>query len=340
MTLSRRLISVTLVTVLAVSSGCTWFAPKPPKEAADMLQTGLTNLLAQKSGDYTMRINGNLLGKDAENKPQNMVFDLSGTGDSLKKDMVATDFNTKLAMSLKINQDAYAANAELRGNEKSIFAILTSLTGPEKDIPKDQISGFLNTWWKIPLPENFYKDLVANKDMSSYLVKVQQIYQAALDYLKDVSYEGVDTIGGLKSYHYSAEVDMAKLKAFLEGYLKSNGSSMTAEDIKEYNELINNAKADADFWVSMDGQILNRIKFDVKLNKILASDGASAGKGELHFDTTGSNFGKTVTVQEPTPVQEFDLFGLLGGLGIDPTGGAMLPADATKVPDTKEPVKK
>ncbi len=340
MTFSRRLVSVALVAVLAIASGCAWFAPKPPKEAKDMLQTGIANLVAQKAGDFLLSVSGNLLGKDADNKPQNMTFDISANGDSSKTGALASDFNTKFTANVKVNQDAYVVGAELRGNNKSIFAVLNSLTGPEKDIPKDQIAQFLNKWWKIPLPENFYANLEKSAD-TAYLVKIQEVYKAALDYLKDISYEGVDTIGGLKSYHYSAQVDAGKLKAFLEGYFKSNGKAMTEQDVKEFNDFFQNSTANAEFWVSMDSQILNRIKLDVKMNNIVGSDGKSAGKGELHFDTTGSNYGKTVTVQEPADAQEFDLFGMLGGFGIDPTGGAVTaPSDATPAPAVKTPAKK
>lgn len=307
-----------------------------------MLQTGITNLLAQKSSDFTINLNGNMLGKDAESKPQNLTFDVVVQGDSSKVDEFAANFNTKLTANVKVNQDAYVADAELRGDQKNLFAVLIKLTGPEKDIPKDQIAAFVNKWWKIPLPENFYQDLVKNADSSASLLKIQQIYQASIDYLKDISYEGVDTVGGLKSYHYTAEVDAGKLKAFLQGYFKSNGGELTDENLKDFNDFFDNAKTNAEFWVSMDGQILNRIKFDVKMNKILGSDGKSAGKGELHFDMAGSNYGKTVTVQEPVGAQEFDLFGMLEGLGIDPTGGATVtpeptpaPAPATKVPAKK-----
>lgn len=353
MTSSRRILNVSLgvslVLVLALSSGCAWFAPKPPREAKDMIQTGMANFVKQGGSDVHGTLKIDLLGKDTANKPQSGGLDLTFDGDSVGfSGLSSPSFNLTLKGSLSSNNDVYKASADIHANDKNYFAKLNELTGPDRIIPKELVATTIGSWWKIPLPNSFYQRLGEDPGIKNYVAQLQGVYQVAMDYVKDVSYEGTDKIGGVESYHYSTHLDTGKLKAFLEGSSRSRGAQMTVQDIKDFNDTMDNLSGDVDFWVSMNGEILDRVVLGFKIGKIPGDNGTSAGKGNISLDLAFSNFGKVIQVQEPADSKEFDLFGLTGlfqsGASSSSSDGLLPPVDpkkgdaSSKVP-VKTPVK-
>ena len=203
--------------VVLSSSGCAWFAPKPPKPPKEMLITGLTNYIAQRSADFSIDMDINALGKDVEEKPQNMRFDLNYSGESqMGTDGKAEAFNSVLVADVAINKDHYKASVELRSSKEFIYAVLNSLTGAEKELPKEQLDQIAGKWWKIPLP----KDLTSlpAADPVTVLASLKKNLAESDAYIKEIQYEGTDMIKGLDSYHYEVFLDREKLRALVDDY--------------------------------------------------------------------------------------------------------------------------
>ncbi len=276
-----------------------------------MLQAGASNLMLSPSHESEMKMNLHLNGKDETGKVQSIRFDMKVTGDSssdLEKKMF--NFNNLMNASLIMNQDKYDFGAELRGDQKNIFVVLQKLSG--KEIPQEMIGQYIGKWWKIPLPETLPGE-ISGKPYDA--AQVQKVMKDAATYLTGISYKGVDTIRGLKSYRYTAQVDRAKVKAELEKYLAEQGTEMTAQEKQDFNESFANVFVDIDYWITMDTQILNQMKLNFKLDKLIGDEGKSVGKGSASIDFVSFNFGKVVMVKEPAGAEEFDLFGLLGSMG-------------------------
>ncbi len=354
---TKKVLAIGMVTALAIGlSGCTWFSPKPTKDPMTMLQAGVTNLASKMSGEYQVKFDATLLGKDADGKAQNVTIDLAANGDATSDPLVLA-LNSKIKGTMSVNQDKYSLDTELRANKQSVFAILNGLTGPAAEIPKEYVAQALGKWWKIPLPAALVKPYIdslsptpapvvaapvvapgAKKvvpvvpaapvvaDSSDSTVQrlkgAENIFKNVSGYVKNVTYDGSDTIGGLNSYRYVADLDAAYLKDFMIQYNKDKGTEPTPEDLVKLDDFLTHFTSRLTFWVSVEGEVLNKFSLILKMDKILSDDGKSSGKGEVNFTMSFMNFGKAVTTVEPTGATEFDLFGMLGGLAGEETLGA------------------
>lgn len=356
---TKKVVAIGMVMALTLGlSGCTWFSPKPTKDPMTMLQTGVTNLASKMSGEYQVKFDATLLGKDADGKAQNVTIDLAANGDATSDPLVLA-LNSKIKGTMSVNQDKYSLDTELRANKQSVFAILNGLTGPAAEIPKEYVAQALGKWWKIPLPVALVKPyvdslsptpapvvaapvvapgakkvapvvpvapVVADSGDSTVqrLKGAENIFKNVSGYVKNVTYDGSDTIGGLNSYRYVADLDAAKLKDFMIQYNKDKGTEPTPEDLVKLDDFLAHFTSRLTFWVSVEGEVLNKFSLVLKMDKILSDDGKSSGKGEVNFTMSFMNFGKAVTTVDPTGATEFDLFGMLGGL----SGEEALGADA------------
>ncbi len=329
-----------------------------------MLQAGATNFAAKMSSEYQMKLDATLLGKDAEGKAQNLTVKLSANGD-VSSDLAALALNSKIKGIMSVNQDKYSLDTELRTNKQAVYAIINGLTGPAAEIPKEYVAKALGKWWKIPLPEALVKPYLdqlslpqpiaagaptAEIDKGSSAVQriksAENMFKNVSGYIKNVTYDGSDTIGGLNSYRYVAELDTDKLRDFMIQYNKDKGSEPTAEELAKLDDFLTHFVSRVTLWVSVDGEILDRISLVLKMNKVLSEDGKSSGRGDINLDVSYMNFGKAVTTVEPTGASEFDLFSMLGGLtgaSLGADGSGEIVSDTPVVPPiTKvvEPVKK
>lgn len=363
--MQKRIFTIVSVLVMtSLVSGCTWFSPKPTREPMAMLQAGATNFAAKMSSEYQMKLDATLLGKDAEGKAQNLTVKLSANGD-VSSDLAALALNSKIKGIMSVNQDKYSLDTELRTNKQAVYAIINGLTGPAAEIPKEYVAKALGKWWKIPLPEALVKPYLdqlslpqpiaagaptAEIDKGSSAVQriksAENMFKNVSGYIKNVTYDGSDTIGGLNSYRYVAELDTDKLRDFMIQYNKDKGSEPTAEELAKLDDFLTHFVSRVTLWVSVDGEILDRISLVLKMNKVLSEDGKSSGRGDINLDVSYMNFGKAVTTVEPTGASEFDLFSMLGGLtgaSLGADGSGEIVSDTPVVPPiTKvvEPVKK
>lgn len=301
--------------VVLSSSGCAWFAPKPPKSPKEMLLTGLTNYVAQNSVDFSVSMDANALGKDDEGKPQNTRFDVNFSGESqMNAQGLAEAMNSTLLANVTINKDVYQANAEVRSGKDVIYAVLNSLAGVEKELPKEQLDQLLGKWWKIPLPKELTS--LPTLGRNQMVTELKKVLSDSEKYIKSLDYEGTDMIKGVDSYHYSVVLDREKLQALVDEY--ATKQEMSAEDKQDLQKTLASAALHLDFWVSRDALIFNGLKARLKLDMITGSDRKLAGKADGEVMLTLSGFGKSVVLNEPKESQEFDLFGLLGSFGVLP----------------------
>lgn len=354
----RIIMMASLLVVMSVTSGCTWFSPKPTREPMAMLQAGVTNFAAKTSSEYKLKLDATLLGKGSDGKAQNLTLDLSANGDA-SSDPAMLALNTKVKGTMSVNQEKYALDTEVRANKQSAYALLNSLTGPAAEIPKEYVGQALGKWWKIPLPEALMKPYlssllpsepvaatpastaVAAVTGASVIVPVvpaapvvatdsdsgtiqrlrnaENLFKNVSGYVKNVVYDGSNSIGGLNSYRYTAELDNAKLREFMIQYYKDNGAEPAAADLAKLDDFLAHFTSHLTFWVSVEGEILNRVSLNLKMDKVLSDDGKSSGRGDVSIDMSYMNFGKVVTAVEPAGASDFDLFGMLGG-GADSFG--------------------
>jgi|GEM_PF-3448080 len=306
----KVVVGLVLAVVFSLLNGCVLFAPKPMREANDMIQTGVSNFAATRSGDYNFDLDINLLGRDGNDKAQNATIHLVASGDSASKDE-RVSFNTKLFADAILNGDAYKLDGELRGNDSTLFAFLKTLSGPEELFNKEMVSQFTNRWWKIPLPDTAKTPHQVKKYTAE---DFQAFFQILSKYLTGLAYDGADGSPGVDSYRYVAQLDNLKMKELLVGFTQSQGRSLTAEESGQLDEFLENFRGEVTLWVSMSGEILNRIRFDFVMGRIESSDGKSLGKGSAQLNLSVSNFGKQVIVEEPTEALEYDFFGKFGEL--------------------------
>lgn len=336
---SRRFFfAIGLTFLLVATGGCTLFAPKLPKSSEEIIRSGVDNLYAQTSSAFELKGNATLLGKDGEGKPQNSTVHLNITGDSARK-AGASGLNLHTQADLSINQEKYNAQAELRMNEKNLFAILQSFNGSGADSIANIVRVYQGQWWKFPLSNDIkaleegqkpqdvktqkgVKD-IAKKDkvkpqedsnkaqdmLTAQMAQVKELASGLIPYLQNISYEGVDAIHGLSSYHFSAQLDMTKVRQFLLNLRKERNGEVTPQDEKSLDELLASTRTDVDLWVSEQGEILDQIQLRLKVDKIIGSDGTSGGKGDALITITEFDFGKDVAVQEPADAKDFALFG-------------------------------
>lgn len=302
---------VSIVSVLLLS-GCTWFAPQPTKDAESMLRAGISNFAAKQSADYDLKLDATMLGRDTESKAQNVTLHFALAGDtSTRPDAPA--FNGNLSADVLMNEDVYDFRGELRANKSALFAVLTSLSIPEDILDKSTAQQFLNTWWKVPFPAG-----LASGGKSAP-ADVQKLLGAVTMYLRDLAYDGADTIQGKKSYRYVAALDNEKVRNLLIDYQVDQGRQLTANEVKQLEDFLANFSGKVIMWVSIDDEVLNRAKIELVMNKIQSADGKALGKGSIKGDLTYSNFGKEVVVEEPKEALEYDFLGKFGSMfGLQP----------------------
>jgi len=353
-------------------SGCTWFSPKPTKEPIAMLQTGITNFASKMSAEYQLKFDATLLGKDTEGKAQNMTVNLFANGDAtsdpaapvlnskIKGTMTVNQDKYSLDTELRVNkQSVFAILNGLTGPASEIpKEYVAQALGKWWKIPLPQslVDGYLGGAALTPTVATPVPATVSTKaakgatpapavaapvtpvvvdsgDITAQRIKdAENIFKNLSGYVKNITYDGSDTIGGLSSYRYVADLDNAKLREFMIQFNKDKGSEPTADDLAKLDDFLANFSGRLTYWVSVDGEILNRISLALKMDKVLSDDGKSSGRGNIDLDMSYMNFGKAVTVVTPADSTEFDLFGMLGGL----SGQQTLGADDIPVPAIKK----
>lgn len=134
-------------------------------------------------------------------------------------------------------------------------------------------------------------------------------------YLTGLQYEGSERVKGEPSYHYSAAVDRAQIRAFFDTMAKESGRTLNDADVKNLQDIVDKLTVRIHMWVTAKGEMLTKVLIDGSIDTFTAADGASQGSGTVSLEILSYDFGKTVTVQAPSPSEDFDLFSLLGGLG-------------------------
>lgn len=337
-----------------------------------MLQAGITNFASKMSAEYQLKFDATLLGKDTEGKAQNMTVNLSANGDvtsdpaasvlnsKIKGTMTVNQDKYSLDTELRANkQSVFAILNGLTGPAAEIpkeyvaqalgkwwkvplpqSLVNTYLGGaapaPAVATPAPATASTKGAKGATPAPAVVapVAPVVADSgDTTAQRIKnAENIFKNLSGYVKNITYDGSDTIGGLNSYRYVADLDNAKLREFMIQFNKDKGSEPTADDLVKLDDFLANFSGRLTYWVSVDGEILNKISLSLKMDKVLSDDGKSSGKGNINLDMSYMNFGKTVTAVAPADSTEFDLFGMLGGF----SGQQTLNADDISVPEIKD----
>lgn len=360
--LSFRLFVLAALASGVVLAGCS--APPPTKSPQDMIKTGYRNTIFADSGAFEVRLRADLSGTDPDKKVQHAVANVTLTGDGSLKDQ-ALAANVTVNASMKSDDSLYAGEADAHLTKEALFVTLSKLVDSQKTFSDEQMAKFMGKTWRIPLPPNvaasyagaaqqyraFFDSPVAvspvpaSKSPGKKSLAAPAVVPAAVPqdadgfargvhemftngaYLTNLQYEGSERVKGEPSYHYSAVIDRAQMQTFFDNLVKESGRTLNEVDTKNLQDIVSKLTIRIHMWVTAKGEMLTKVLVDGSIDTFTATDGVSQGAGTVSLEILSYDFGKTVTVQAPSPSEDFDLFSLLGGLGSLGGGVDALPED-------------
>lgn len=281
----------------------------PAKAPEVVLQEGMAKLMEVSSNSYNVKVQGDLKGPQGET-PEKLTFNFTASGSMEAKDAKDPKFNLNLKGDMMADLDGGSGEASFRMNKDAVYLSLMSLDGKgQVTIPEEMKAEFVGKWWTMPIPPEALDELAKSMPSSdtANMTAEQKEMKALLEstkFFKDVTYKGMESVGGEQSYHYTGALDKVALTEFVGKAAELQGETVSADELAEMKTSLETFDFTGDFYVGQTSGVLNKIKGNLVLK---ASADGSSPSGTIALELMASDFNKPVTVQVPADAQPIPL---------------------------------
>jgi hypothetical protein len=314
---------------ISLLAACQQGPAQPSKPGEEVIKDGIKKLTEITSASYDVAFKGDI----KDNANQNMKFDVGFSGALDIKDPKEPKFIFKLNGSGSDQTgNGGAAGLDLKLNKEAVYFNVAKLDLKGAGAPAlpAEITAKFNKWWKITLPPEMAQELSKTVPagepgkLTPEQEKMQKMLTEA-NVLGKPTYVGVEAIKGEQSYHYSVTLDKKALVAFVKKTAEAEGTTVTAEEMKQLEDGMNKVDLKGDIWVGSTSGVITQFVGDFKL-----TGGTDEPSGTMNFKVTLSDVNKPVTIDAPKDATEFPMEEVLGPLMMMQGGG--LPTDTTIPP--------
>ncbi len=316
--IQKRLAAFVVLGLMSVTlSACS----KPAENSADViakfqkaasgLQSGKMKLKASVEGaeagdslDFSGSLDLAFDRKDPKNEATDLKVAMEGAMKASGK-----EFQGKLALALRaVGQDFYVNLESLEAND------------PGFKSAEPFLKAYMGKWLRLSsdlIPENLRA--MQNKDEAA-LAKEKELRQLfAESKLFTVSKEyGIETVGGVKAYHYGITLDPEAIKTYVKKASAINGRELTEAEVADSVGLAQSITG-AEAWIGVKDYQLYKAVLSVKADAV-----EKDSKAVISLTLEGSDYNKPQKITKPEGAEEFNPLALL--MGAQGLGGAALPS--------------
>lgn len=312
-------ITYLLIVSAFVISGCqTGNIAAPTGDSEDILSQAFESWKEVYSGEYELTLDGTLVNSDGSIPAE---MQIEGVLDGL------FDLNDPAYPEIQIHAEGEVTtdgesdgpfDLDLRTDGKTLYALISEFPNAANDISAELTKYFVGQWWEIPLPDAFFAEapleLWTNENVEEELEPGEQELKALLDdinFFKNIEYMGTARVMGDQTYHYSATMDKAAVREFINQAAQIDAERITDEDLDNFANTLNASDLDIEVWVGVDDMIMRRVlgEFDMNIG--------GGGKMEVEFDLVTWKLNENLDITEPKGAQELDPFQYLEAAGGD-----------------------
>jgi len=280
--------------LFVTATGCGQEGLPSGKSPEDVIKAALLNQAQITKSVFEMNITADLKGEvDGVQNLLKGTFDISGTQDKEKMSM-------KMSVDGKMNEDGAKGTVELRANTDGVFALVSGLTispAATQELIDTMLKDYMNQWVML----SFMKasDVLGSGQMT------QVSYSEGDDLpFTNIQYKGTTDILGVKSYHFTADIDEEMLLGMVD-----------AASIADTQALLAAATMTGDVYVAVNEMVLTGFGGTMKL-----ADPEMNGTVDVSFKLDPTKSGDVKTPDYKKTLTEEDIAMLMfGGAVTDPT---------------------
>jgi len=252
--------------LLVTATGCGEEGLPAGKSPEDIITEALLNGQNVTQSVYEMNAKADLKGEvDGKKNDLKGTFNISGTQG---KDKMAM----KVVVDGTMNDDSVKGNAEMRVNSDGVFAKVEGLKLSDADsqaMIDTMLKEYMNKWVKL----SFVDPADVNQD--EQMMKIDFKKGDPLPFT-NIQYEGNTDILGIKSYHFTADIDEEQMLSLVDSAELANTKKFfDASEMHGDVYVAINEKLITGFGGTMklnDPEMNGTVELNIKLNPIKADD--------------------------------------------------------------------
>lgn len=304
-----KMILITLgIGILAFAGGCAQEGLPAGMSPEDVITKALLNPIEYTQNVFEMKADANLKG-EVEGEQNSLVgnFSLNGSSNAETGEM-----SVVMTVDADMNGEKLKANLELRATADGVFVKIENVVVSDSDSQELVdlfLEDYLGKWVKLTFMTS--EDLI-----DSGFMQVDYQENDPLPF-KNIEYKGTTDILGLKSYHFTAEIDEQLILDLMQGTDTADAEKFfAAADIK------------GDVYVAVDEMVLTGFGGAMILN-----DPEMNGTINMSFKVNPTKSAKVTTPDFDKEFTEEDMMGLMfgGAMMADPS---MMEFDESSLDDS------
>jgi len=286
--ISKALLISMAMGLLAFAGGCGQEGLPAGMSPEDVITKALLNQTEFTEAVFEMTANADLEGTvEGEENSLDGSFKLSGSSNETTGEM-----SVNITLDAVMNGESVKANIEVRATEDGVFVKIGNVDLSDEEMQELVelfMEDYLDAWVKVTfmtsedLAEGGYADI--DYDEGEPLP------------FKNIEYKGTTDILGLKSYHFTAEVDEKLVMDMMEG-----------ADQAEAEEFFEAATIIGDVYVAVDQMVLTGFGGTMTLDEEEMN-----GTVELSLKVNPTKSAKVTTPEHDMEFTEEDMMGLIFG---------------------------
>ncbi len=292
-----KMVLITLgIGILAFAGGCAQEGLPAGMSPEDVITKALLNQTEYTQAVFELKADANLKGEvDGEQNSLDGNFSLNGSSNS-----DTGELSIVMAVDADMNGEKLKANLELRSTADGVFIKIekVDLSDPDsQELANLYLEDYLGKWVKL--------SFVTSDDLiNSGIMQVDYQENDPLPF-KNIEYKGTTDILGLKSYHFTAEIDEQLILDLMQGTDTTDAEKFfAAADIK------------GDVYVAVDDMVLTGFGGAMTLN-----DPEMNGTINMTLKVNPTKSAKVTTPEYDKEFTEEDMMGLMfgGAMTSDPS---------------------
>lgn len=309
------MLSVLLCTVVLTLSfaGCKAKTEKSQETLREEVRVAFEKLYEAKSSSYEMALEGFA----GETKEQRLDLDLTASGISNMVDPKSPEFSMKIEGDVKSGEnDKEAIDAELRMNKTNVFAVVNNVPTLGGSVPVEMIKPFYGKWWKMPIPEGTFENMVIPSGDESGLTPEQKQIRELLKktvLIKDIKEKSGEKVMGDKTTLYEGVLDEEAFKNFTVEVGKINKQPLTEQEIADLDAFLKALDSKVMVYVGSEDKTAKKITFDF----VVQEEGKEVVADMVLSISTGK-LNEELKIEIPEKAEDFDLTKILGGAPVAP----------------------
>lgn len=318
--------------LLAFGTGCAQEGLPAGKSPEDVITDALLNQQEITKSVYEMTMNADLKGEvDGEQNDLKGSVSISGTSDEDKMSM-------KMNIDGTMNEESVKADIEIRANKDGVFAKISNVQVSDVDTQEMVdlfLEDYIGDWVKL--------SFMATEDLVESDYGQIDYDQGDILPFTNIQYIGITDILGLKSYHFTVDVDENKLLRMMEGDIGDAEAFFKAADMSGDVYVAVNEMLITGFGGTMkldDKEMNGTMDFSIKVNptrsdnvptpsykqEVTEEDIANLMFGGAMMGP-GAEFDDSMMIDEDLMMQDLDLEGLEGIEGFEDFDTTGLPIE-------------